>query len=64
MKIYVISDQYRGIKTVFDRSHFGWSIEHGEAIHHYCMQHIAKKLYKEVERAGERIISKLISKGG
>jgi ABC-type branched-subunit amino acid transport system ATPase component len=50
MKICVISDRHRGIKRVFQRPHLGWSVECGEAVHRYCMQHIAENLYKEAEK--------------
>jgi hypothetical protein len=54
MKICVISDRHRGIKRVFKRPHLGWSVQHGEAVHRYCMQHVAENLYKEAEKSGKK----------
>jgi hypothetical protein len=54
MKICVISDRHRGIKGVFEQPHLGWSVQHGKAVHRYCMQHIAKKLYKEARKAEKK----------
>jgi hypothetical protein len=54
MKICVISDRYRRIKRVLQRPCLGWSIERGEAVHRYCMQHIAEKLYKEAGKSEKK----------
>jgi hypothetical protein len=54
MKICIISDRHRGIKGVFERLHLGWSIQRGEAVHRYCMQHVAENLYKEAEKSGKK----------
>jgi MULE transposase domain len=54
MKIYVISDRHRGIKGVFERSHLGWFVQHGEAVHQYCMQHVADNLYKEAGKSRKK----------
>jgi hypothetical protein len=40
IKICVIFDRHRGIKGVFQWPHLGWSVECGEVIHRYCMQHV------------------------
>jgi hypothetical protein len=53
MKICVISDRQREIKGVFERPHLGWSVQHEEAIHRYCMQHVAENLYKKVGKSGK-----------
>jgi hypothetical protein len=47
MKICVISDRHRGIKGVFERPHLERSVQRGEAVHRYYIQHIAENLYKE-----------------
>jgi hypothetical protein len=54
MKICVISDRHRGIKGVFERSHLGWSVQRGEVVHLYCMQHVAENLYKEAEKSEKK----------
>jgi MULE transposase domain len=54
MKICVIFDRHKGIKRVFERPHLGWSVQRGDAVHQYCMQHVAEKLYKEVEKSGKK----------
>jgi hypothetical protein len=54
MKIRVISDRHRGVKGVFERPHLGWSVQRGEAVHRYCMQHVAENLYKEAEKSGKK----------
>jgi len=54
MKIYVISDRYRRIKGVFERAHLGWFVQRGEAIHWYCIQHVAYNLYKEAEKSEKK----------
>jgi hypothetical protein len=57
-------DRHRGIKGVFQRPHLGWSVERGEAVHRYCMQHVAKnylRVPKNLER--KKIISWMISEG-
>jgi hypothetical protein len=54
MKICVISDGHRGIKRVFERPHLRWSVQHGEAVHRYCMQHVAENLYKEAGKSGKK----------
>jgi hypothetical protein len=48
IKICVISDRHRGIKGVFQRPYLGWSVECGEVVHRYCMQHVVENLYNEV----------------
>jgi hypothetical protein len=62
MKICVIFDRHKGIKGVFERPHLGWSVQRGEAVYWYCMQHVAKnyiKKPKNLER--KKIISEMIS---
>jgi MULE transposase domain len=54
MKICVISDRHKGIKGVFERPHLGWSVQRGEAVHRYCMQHVAENLYREVKKSGKK----------
>jgi hypothetical protein len=54
MKICVISDHHRGIKTIFKRPHLGWSVQHGEEIHRYCMQHIVENLYKKAKKTEKK----------
>jgi hypothetical protein len=54
MKIYVIFGRHRRIKGVFERPHLEWSVQRGEAVHRYCMQHIVKKLYKEAEKSEKK----------
>jgi MULE transposase domain len=54
MKICVISDRHRGIKGVFKRPYLGWSVQHGEAVHRYCMQHVVENLYKEAKKSGKK----------
>jgi hypothetical protein len=54
MKICVISDRHRGIKRVFERPHLGRSVQHGEAVHQYCMQHVTENLYKEAKKYGKK----------
>jgi MULE transposase domain len=62
MKICVISDRHRGIKGVFERPYLGWSVQRGEAVHRYCMQHVAEIFYKKAENLKrKKIISKMIS---
>jgi MULE transposase domain len=46
-KITVISDQYLGIRRVFERSDFGWQESTNEVVHRYCTQHIAENMYKD-----------------
>jgi hypothetical protein len=45
-KITSISYQYLDIRTIFEIPHFGWQESAGEAVHHYCTQHIAQNVYK------------------
>jgi hypothetical protein len=54
MKICVISDHHREIKGVFERPHLGWSVQHGEVVHWYCMQHVTENLYKEAGKSGKK----------
>jgi hypothetical protein len=54
MKICVISDHHGGIKAIFERPYLGWSVQHGEEIHRYCMQHIAENLYKEAKKTEKK----------
>jgi hypothetical protein len=54
MKICVISDRHRGIKGVFERPYLGWSVQRGETVHRYCMQYVAKNLYKEAEKSEKK----------
>jgi hypothetical protein len=65
MNICVISDRHRGIKGVFQRRHLGWSVERGEAVHRYYMQHATENLYNEAEKSGKKkkITSWMISEG-
>jgi hypothetical protein len=53
MKICVISDRHRGIKRVFERPYLGWSIQRGETVQRYCMQHVVENLYKEARKSGK-----------
>jgi hypothetical protein len=46
-KITVISDQYLGIKTVFERPDFGWRESVDDTVYHYYTQHIAQNMYKD-----------------
>jgi hypothetical protein len=39
-KIIIISDQYLGIRTVFERPDFKWQESTGETVHRYFTQHI------------------------
>jgi hypothetical protein len=50
MQISNISDWHRGIKVIFDRSHLRWSIQCGEAVHRYCMQHVTKKYIRKQKK--------------
>jgi MULE transposase domain len=50
----VISDRHKGIKGVFERSYLGWSVQHGEAVHRYCMQHVVENLYKKAGKSGKK----------
>jgi hypothetical protein len=34
--------------------HLGWSVERGEAVHRYCMQHVTENLYMEAEKSGKK----------
>jgi hypothetical protein len=43
-----------GIKGVIHRSYLGWSVERGEAVHRYCIKHVAKHLYKEVRKSEKK----------
>jgi hypothetical protein len=54
MKICVISDRHTGIKGVFERPHLGWFVQHGEAVHRYCMQHVAENLYEEAGKSEKK----------
>jgi hypothetical protein len=54
MKICVTSDRHRGIKRVFERPYLGWSVQHGETVHWYCMQHVVENLYKEAGKSGKK----------
>jgi hypothetical protein len=46
-KITVISNQYLGIRAVFERPNFGWQESAGEVVYRYCTQHIAQNVYKD-----------------
>jgi hypothetical protein len=46
-KITVISDQYLGIRAVFERSNFGWQELVDKVVHRYCTQYIAQNIYKD-----------------
>jgi hypothetical protein len=54
MKIYIISNRHRKIKVIFYQPQLRWSVEHGEAVHRYYIQHVIQNLYKETKRAGQR----------
>jgi MULE transposase domain len=54
MKIYIISNCHRVINGVFERPHLGLFVQRGEAVHRYCMQHVAKKLYKEARKSEKK----------
>jgi MULE transposase domain len=54
IKICVISDRHRGIKSIFERPHLGWSVQCGETVHRYCMQYVAENLYKKAEETGKK----------
>jgi MULE transposase domain len=54
IKICIISDRHRGIKGVFQQLHLGWSVQRGEAIHRYYMQHVTEILLKEAKKSGKK----------
>lgn len=46
-KMCVLSDRHKGIKAVFEYPQYGWSEANSEAVHRYCMQHVAENLYSK-----------------
>jgi hypothetical protein len=61
-KIIVISYQYLGIRTVFERSDFGWHESAGEIVHRYCTQHIAQNVYKDCHIKRIKVIFKQVTR--
>jgi hypothetical protein len=61
-KITVISYQHLGIKAVFERLDFGWHESAGEAVHHYCTQHIAQNIYKDCHMKRINVIFKQVAR--
>jgi hypothetical protein len=45
-KITVISDQYLGIRGVFDRLYYERHESVGEVVQHFCTQHITQNVYE------------------